>query len=624
MSLDKLSPEEQAHGGMWAEFLHIPDKKFYDFNQVRQEIINETDRVTGQTKCVSREPINLKIYSPNVVNLSLVDLPGITKVPTEGQPADIEMQIRSMCMEFISNPNAIIIAVSAANQDITTSEGLLMAKQIDPEGLRTIGVLTKVDIMDQGTDCLNVLENRVIPLKKGYICVINRSQKDINNNVPIHEALKKEANFFKNHPSYQSVLNICGTENLTKILSDVLLTHIKQCLPDIRKQVKDLTATFAEELHNLGESLTENFSERQKDSLILRILTDFSAHFNRIIEGREINDNSELHGGSRIYYIFNELFNKRIRNIDPFYNLNENKIRIAIANANGIRPSLFIPEFSFINLIKQQISLLESPGLDCLEKVMEEITNIINDLFIPELNRFPKLKAKIIENSLNLLKECYDPTYKMIVNLINIESSYINTSHPNFIKAKAAITTVSQHRSKINADLQINNQSGMNPNNNPKQNAYMGIFSSQNKSNNNSDSLSTSTSTTSSTSSVNNTRLDNMPDRVTFLNPPDNDERIEIDVIKTLITSYFDIVKTNFCDFVPKTIMFSLILKFKDSLLSELVSTLHRDESVVHLLSEAPGIEEKRNHIKKMLKLLKLSNNIINEVRDYSSTSKYY
>lgn len=108
------------------------------------------------------------------------------------QPEDVEELIRTMCLEFISNPNAIILAVSAANQDLVNSDGLKMARLVDPEGQRTIGVLTKVDIMDQGTDCSEILANKVVPLRRGYIAVVNRSQKDILDNVPIRTGLEKE------------------------------------------------------------------------------------------------------------------------------------------------------------------------------------------------------------------------------------------------------------------------------------------------------------------------------------------------------------------------------------------------------------------------------------------------
>ena len=63
----------------WGQFLHV-DKRFTDFNEIRKEIEQETFRVAGQNKGISKLPINLRIYSPNVLDLTLVDLPGLTKV----------------------------------------------------------------------------------------------------------------------------------------------------------------------------------------------------------------------------------------------------------------------------------------------------------------------------------------------------------------------------------------------------------------------------------------------------------------------------------------------------------------------------------------------------------------
>jgi len=108
----------------WGEFLHIPGTKFTDFRQIRKEIITETDRLTGRNKGIDHTPIHLKVYSPSVLALTLVDLPGIAKVPVGDQPHDIERQIHDMCLEYVSNPNAIILAVTAANQDLANSDGM--------------------------------------------------------------------------------------------------------------------------------------------------------------------------------------------------------------------------------------------------------------------------------------------------------------------------------------------------------------------------------------------------------------------------------------------------------------------------------------------------------------------
>lgn len=150
----------------YGEFLHCRGRKFVDFDQIRQEIEDETDRVTGSNKNISSIPINLRIYSPHVLNLTLIDLPGLTKVAIGDQPPDIEHQIREMILEFIKRESCLILAVTAANQDLATSDALKLAKEVDPEGLRTIGVLTKLDLMDEGTDARDILDNKLLPLRK--------------------------------------------------------------------------------------------------------------------------------------------------------------------------------------------------------------------------------------------------------------------------------------------------------------------------------------------------------------------------------------------------------------------------------------------------------------------------
>lgn len=173
-------------------------------------------------------PINLRIFSPNVLTLTLVDLPGLTKVPVGGQPQDIERQIREMILKYISKSNAIILAVTAANTDLANSDGLKLAREVDPDGLRTIGVLTKIDLMDQGTDVVDILAGRVIPLRLGYVPVVNRGQKDIEGKKAIHVALEAEKRFFEHHSAYQGKSQFCGTPFLARKLN--MVTVIGLCL----------------------------------------------------------------------------------------------------------------------------------------------------------------------------------------------------------------------------------------------------------------------------------------------------------------------------------------------------------------------------------------------------------
>ena len=216
------------------------EKRFYDFTAIRNEIVRDTDRITGRNKEIHPKPIPLEIHSPHVLSLTVVDLPGIAKVAVGDQPEDIEEIIRDMCMKYISNPNAIILAVTATNQDIVNSDALQLAKEVDLLGERTLGVITKLDLMDPGTDASEIIHNKVIPLRKGYIGVVNRSQRDVVSDLSIRQGFKKEESFFRNHLNYgydRSMAGKLGTKNLARSLNSILMHHIRECLPDLKSRI---------------------------------------------------------------------------------------------------------------------------------------------------------------------------------------------------------------------------------------------------------------------------------------------------------------------------------------------------------------------------------------------------
>ena len=129
------SGDSAANAEEWGEFGHMPGTKFYDFNKIREEIVKDTELKTGRNAGISPQPITLKIWSPNVLTLTLIDLPGLTKVPVGDQPKDIERQIKNMVLTYIQKPNSIILAVTPANTDLANSDGLKLAREVDPEGM---------------------------------------------------------------------------------------------------------------------------------------------------------------------------------------------------------------------------------------------------------------------------------------------------------------------------------------------------------------------------------------------------------------------------------------------------------------------------------------------------------
>ncbi|KAL8944998.1 MAG: hypothetical protein Q9211_000431 [Gyalolechia sp. 1 TL-2023] len=434
-----------AGQGEWAEFNHLGGQKFRDFSAVKREIENETARIAGSNKGINRQPINLKIYSPHVLSLTLVDLPGLTKVPIGDQPTDIEKQTRNLISEYIAKPNSIILAVSPANVDIVNSEALKLARHVDPMGRRTIGVLTKIDLMDHGTNALDILSGRVYPLKLGFIGVVNRSQQDIQGNKSLAEALKSEADFFRHNPAYRNMANRCGTQFLAKTLNVTLMSHIRDRLPDIKARLNTLMGQTQQELASYGN---KQFSGKEhRGSLILQLMTRFASSFISSIDGTSMEiSTKELGGGARIYYIFNSVFGNSLETIDPIQNLSVLDIRTAIRNSTGPRPSLFVPELAFDLLVKPQIKLLEIPSQRCVELVYEELIKICHTCGSTELSRFPRLQAKLIEVVSDLLRERLGPASNYVESLISIQRAYINTNHPNFLGAAAAMSSVIQSK----------------------------------------------------------------------------------------------------------------------------------------------------------------------------------
>ncbi|KAK7440386.1 Dynamin-related GTPase protein [Stygiomarasmius scandens] len=420
----------------WGQFLHL-DKRFTDFAEIRKEIEQETFRVAGQNKGISKLPISLRIFSPNVLDLTLVDLPGLTKIPVGDQPSDIERQIRNLVIDYISKPNSVILAVSPANVDLANSESLKLARSVDPQGRRTIGVLTKLDLMDAGTNAFDILTGRVYPLKLGFIGIVNRSQQDINSEKSMQDALNDETEFFKNHPAYRNIAHKNGTKYLAKTLNQVLLNHIRDKLPDMKARLNTLMGQAQQELNSFGDAAIFG-DKNQQGALVLRLMTQFARDFVSSIEGTNVDiSTKELSGGARVYYIFNDVFGNALMSISATQNLDNQDIRTAIRNSTGPRPSLFVPEIAFDLLVKPQIKLLEAPSLRCVELVYEELVKICHNCTSTELQRFPRLHAQLIEVVSELLRERLGPTSDYTQSLIDIQAAYINTNHPAFVTGSA-------------------------------------------------------------------------------------------------------------------------------------------------------------------------------------------
>ncbi|KFG29557.1 dynamin-related protein DRPA, partial [Toxoplasma gondii RUB] len=185
-------------------------------------------------------------------------------------------QIRRIVFQFISEPSTIILAVTAANTDIANSDSLKIAREVDPEGLRTVGVVTKVDTLEEGADCSEVLRNRVIPLKRGYVGVVCRGQRQAAE-MSIRDGLKEEESFFRSHPAYRAIASKQGIPFLAKMLNQILMKHIREALPELRSRISRLLQKTEAELATYGDPLLE--AKANPGALLLHFFSRFARNF---------------------------------------------------------------------------------------------------------------------------------------------------------------------------------------------------------------------------------------------------------------------------------------------------------------------------------------------------------
>ncbi|XP_049821522.1 dynamin isoform X3 [Aethina tumida] len=416
----------------YAEFLHCKGKKFVDFEEVRKEIEGETDRVTGSNKGISNIPINLRVYSPNVLNLTLIDLPGLTKVPIGDQPADIEQQIKGMIMQFIKRESCLILAVTPANTDLANSDALKLAKEVDPQGIRTIGVITKLDLMDDGTDARDILENKLLPLRRGYIGVVNRSQKDIEGRKDINAALAAERKFFISHPSYRHIADRLGTPYLQRVLNQQLTNHIRDTLPGLRDKLQKQLLTLEKDVEQFKYFRPDDPSIKTK--AMLQMIQQLQTDFERTIEGSgsaQINT-MELSGGAKINRLFHERFPFEIVKMEFDEKELRREIAFAIRNIHGIRVGLFTPDMAFEAIVKKQISRLKEPSLKCVDLVVTELSNVVR-FCTDKMNRYPRLREEAERIITTHIRQREQYCKEQLCLLIDCELAYMNTNHEDFI-----------------------------------------------------------------------------------------------------------------------------------------------------------------------------------------------
>ena len=553
----------------YGEFAHKPGEIFTDFDKINDEIVAETERVTGTGRNVSPDPIRLKLWSHDVLNLTLVDLPGLTKVSIEGQSPTIVQEIHDMVKSFAAKPDALILAVTPANQDIANSDSLRLAREVDPKGDRTIGVITKIDIMDAGTNAREVLENHIYPLKLGYIGVVNRSQLDINNKKSIEKARADERSFFENHRDYSDLADHCGTKYLTVVLNRLLMEHIRTCMPMLKHRVQALLEEKEKELAGYGSD--PNISPGALNAFILDTINKYLDIFNNYLQGKSADgkeiETDEIRGG-KIPEIFQSEFNKQIDLLPGLNSLDSKTLYFMMKNHSGISVPLFTSNQAFHSLIQYAIEQFRNPCIDLVDKIVSTLFEIHQDVKFMELERFTALDGAIRAVVDNCIRHCVQPCKRYINDLIDSEKAFINTSRPDF-----------RGPDKINAGKGRDIRSRPLPQAPvmPNPVAICPMFG-------------------------------NAEQHSELQNRMMNDYR-------SIAQDYFNIIREQIKDIIPKTIIHLVLIKSTQMLRPAMIRDVFNSTGTVELAQEDPAITKKRISCRAIVQALQRAQEILLEVR---------
>ncbi|XP_024044808.1 dynamin-related protein 1B isoform X2 [Citrus clementina] len=388
-------------GKEYAEFMHLPRKRFNDFAAVRKEISDETDRETGRSKAISTVPIHLSIFSPNVVNLTLIDLPGLTKVAVDGQPESIVQDIENMVRSYIEKPNCIILAISPANQDLATSDAIKISREVDPRGDRTFGVLTKIDLMDKGTDAVDILEGKSYKLRYPWIGVVNRSQADINKSVDMIAARRREHEYFKNSPEYGHLTDRMGSEYLGKVLSKHLETVIKSRIPGLQSLISKTISELEAELTRLGKPIANDAGGKLYTAM--EISRAFDQIFKEHLDGVRP-------GGDKIYGVFDNQLPAGLKRLQFDKHLSMDNVRKLITEADGYQPHLIAPEQGYRRLIESCLVTIRGPAEAAVDA---------------ELKQYPTLRVEVGNAAIQSLERMRDESRRATLQLVDMECCYL-------------------------------------------------------------------------------------------------------------------------------------------------------------------------------------------------------
>ncbi|XP_023753127.1 dynamin-related protein 4C [Lactuca sativa] len=398
-----------------------------DETRIEEDIIAATDEIAGNGKGISHTPLTLIVKKRGVPDLTMVDLPGITRVPVHGQPEDIYEQISAIITEYITPEESIILNVLSVSVDFSTCESIRMSQRVDVTGQRTLAVVTKADKNPEGL--LEKVTSNDVNVGLGYICVRNRVGKE-----SYEEARIKEAKLFETHPLLSLVdKSMVGVPVLAEKLVEIQSTIISKCLPDIVTKINEKLTGYVDQLNKLPRKMT---SVAEAMTAFMRIIGSVKESLRKILirgEFEEYPDVKSMHGTARLSEMLNEYFVKLQATADNegngFFLMEE--IRV-LEEAKGIGLPNFLPRAAFLTILNRRVNGISRMPVEFVGNLWHYIEDVLISVLLRHSENYPPLQSSMRRSAHNLMAKIKAASVNRVIEMVEMEKMTDYTCNPEY------------------------------------------------------------------------------------------------------------------------------------------------------------------------------------------------
>ncbi|KAL8556807.1 hypothetical protein ACS0TY_004320 [Phlomoides rotata] len=541
-----------------------------DEQNIAAAIIKATNEIAGQGKGISNHPLTLVVKKKGVPDLTMVDLPGITRVPVQGQPEDIYEQISKIIKEFITPEESIILNVLSASVDFSTCESIRMSQCVDKSGQRTLAVVTKADRSPDGL--MEKVTSDDVNIGLGYICVRNRIGDE-----SYEEAREQEAWLFHSHHLLSKISkSMVGVPVLAQKLVQVQANLIVKCLPDIVRKINEKLASNLEELKRLPRNLG---SIAEAMSAFMHVLGAAKESLRKVMlrgEFDEYPDVSEMHCTARLAEMLNQFSNEmQSKSDEKKGNFLIDEIRV-LEEAKSIGLPKFLPRAAFLTLLQKKVKGISFTPFEFVEKTWAYIEGVVVAVLIQHCENYPQLQSSTRRAAQNLVSLKKQQSVDWVKDIVEMEKLTDYTCNPEYVTLWNKLMS--------------------------HQDAFMSILNDRGK------------STGLSIDVLGMIDVGHLRDQVVVAQ--------EAFDLKMRLTAYWMIVLRRMVDCMALHLLFSVQKLVNKEMEGEIIREIVGEDGkgLERMLEESPGVAEKRKRLASSMELLKESKEVVSKIMDQIST----